>query len=61
MPVTCYKDVLSNKKQIISENEGKTGISRWTHVESDKSYIGSSKNLVSFFYKKKEETNRKET
>lgn len=45
MPIVCYNDVLSKKKQIFSENNGKTGIYRWTHLESNKSYIGSSVNL----------------
>lgn len=45
MPIVCYNDALSKKKQILSENMGKTGIYRWTHLESNKSYIGSSVNL----------------
>ena len=45
IPVTCYNDVLSNKNQIISENNGKIGIYRWTNLDTNKSYIGSSKNL----------------
>lgn len=45
MPIVCYNDALSKKKQIIRENNGKTGIYRWTHLESNKSYIGSSLNL----------------
>lgn len=45
MPIVCYNDALSKKKQILSENIGKTGIYRWTHLESNKSYVGSSVNL----------------
>lgn len=45
MPIICYNDALSNKKKIISDNEGKSGIYRWTHLDSNKSYIGSSVNL----------------
>ena len=37
--------MLSNKKQIILENDGKTGIYRWTSLDTNKSYIGSSKDL----------------
>lgn len=28
MPIVCYIDALSKKKQILSENNGKTGIYR---------------------------------
>lgn len=45
MPILIYDDALSNKKRIISDNEGKSGIYRWTHLASNKSYIGSSVNL----------------
>ena len=45
MPIVSYNNALSNKNKIISENEGKSGIYRWTHLDSDKSYIGSSVNL----------------
>jgi hypothetical protein len=43
--VKSYNDALSNKTKAISDNEGKTGVYRWTHLDSGKSYVGSSVNL----------------
>nr|ATI20298.1 GIY-YIG endonuclease [Juglanconis sp.] len=45
IPVVSYNDAFSNKKLAITDNKGKSGIYRWTHLESKKSYIGSSVNL----------------
>jgi len=45
MPITSYNDALSNKNKAITENEGKSGIYQWTHLDSNKSYVGSSVNL----------------
>ena len=45
MPVAVYNDALSNKRNAIKDNEGKSGIYQWTHLETNKSYIGISINL----------------
>ena len=42
-PVKIYKN--ADKRSIISENKGKSGIYRWTNLTNGKSYIGSSVNL----------------
>ena len=42
-PVKIYKN--ADKRRIISENKGKSGIYRWTNLTNGKSYIGSSTNL----------------
>lgn len=44
IPVVSYNDAF-NKKLAITDNKGKSGIYRWTHLDSKKSYIGSSVNL----------------
>jgi group I intron endonuclease len=43
--VKVYKDVLSQRKDIARENEGKCGVYRWTNTVNKKSYIGSSAEL----------------
>ena len=40
-----YLNADTSKIFIIKENKNKSGIYRWTHKDSGKSYIGSSKNL----------------
>lgn len=45
IPIASYNDALSNKKQAILDNMGKSGVYRWTHLGSNKSYVGSSVNL----------------
>ena len=40
-----YNDALSNKKKAILDNKGKSGIYRWTNLDSNKSYVGSSLDL----------------
>lgn len=45
IPIISYNDSLSHKKKAISDNEGKTGVYRWTQLDSGKSYVGSSVNL----------------
>lgn len=45
MPLVTYNDSFSNKINAIIENEGKAGIYCWTHLATNKSYIGSSVNL----------------
>lgn len=45
VPCTVYLNPDKEKELIISENKGRTGIYRWVHLESGKSYIGSSVKL----------------
>ena len=45
IPFVSYNDALSNKKKAIKENEKKSGIYCWTHLATNKSYVGSSINL----------------
>ena len=40
-----YDNADIQKQQICTENNNKTGIYRWTHVISGKSYVGSSLDL----------------
>jgi hypothetical protein len=47
LPVLIYSNSDLNKKLIIKENKGKTGIYRWINNITGKSYIGSSINLGS--------------
>lgn len=42
IPVTIYANPDKDKELIVNENKGRTGIYRWVHIESGKSYIGSS-------------------
>ena len=46
VPVITYLDVISDKDKILNENRGKSGIYRWTNVNSKKSYVGSSSDLA---------------
>lgn len=43
--VRVYDNPDKEKEPIVNENMGRTGIYRWVHRKSGKSYIGSSKNL----------------
>jgi len=49
LPLGCVthknKNVLDSKDNICNKNLGLRGVYLWTHVESGKQYIGSSKNL----------------
>jgi hypothetical protein len=45
VPCTVYLNPDKEKELIINENKGRTGIYRWVHLESGKSYIGSSVKL----------------
>nr|AVD96816.1 GIY-YIG homing endonuclease [Ophiostoma novo-ulmi subsp. novo-ulmi] len=45
VPVKFYLNSDKEKELIIKDNKNRAGIYRWTHIESGKSYIGSSKNL----------------
>lgn len=42
LPVKVYTNADRDKELIIDENKGRSGIYRWVHIESGKSYIGSS-------------------
>jgi hypothetical protein len=46
VPVIIYLDVISDRDKILNENRGKSGIYRWTNVNSKKSYVGSSSDLA---------------
>jgi hypothetical protein len=41
--VVSYSNAYTLKKQILSENKGKSGIYHWINRESGKTYIGSYK------------------
>jgi len=45
VPVRIYFNPDKEKESIVNENKGRTGIYRWVHIESGKSYVGSAKNL----------------
>lgn len=49
VPVKVYINADKAKELIINENKGRAGIYRWVHIESGKSYIGSSINLHTRF------------
>lgn len=44
-PAVTYINAESLKKSAIKDNEGKAGVYRWTHLDTNKSYVGSSVNL----------------
>lgn len=45
VPVITYTNPDKEKELIVNGNKGRTGIYRWVHIESGKSYIGSSVKL----------------
>lgn len=45
VPALVYLNPDKEKELILSENKGRSGIYRWVHLESGKSYIGSAKNF----------------
>ena len=49
VPVRVYINPDKNKELIVNENKGQAGIYRWVHIESGKSYIGSSNKLNTRF------------
>jgi GIY-YIG catalytic domain len=64
-PIISYANSI-NKKEILEANKGKTGIYKWTHIQSGKSYVGSAidiaqrlKNYYNLSYLKKEVTKNK--
>jgi hypothetical protein len=44
-PVISYANADTQKQEILNANSGKTGIYRWTHFISGKSYVGSAIDL----------------
>lgn len=49
VPVKVYLNPDKEKELIVNDNKGRTGVYRWVHIESEKSYIGSSKSLSTRF------------
>lgn len=49
VPTKVYINADKDKELIVSENKGRTGIYRWVHIESGKTYIGSASNLSARF------------
>jgi len=45
VPAIIYTNPDKEKELIVNDNKGRTGIYRWVHIESGKSYIGSSVKL----------------
>lgn len=48
-PVKVYLNPDKEKESIVRDNQNRTGIYRWIHIESGKSYIRSSSNLSTRF------------
>lgn len=51
VPVKIYSNADTMKLKILKENRGKSGIYRWVHIESRKSYIGCAVDLTDRLYK----------
>jgi group I intron endonuclease len=49
IPVVFYSNAYSDKKQLMKENKGKSGIYRWTNIHTKESYIGSAVDLSKRF------------
>lgn len=49
VPLKVYTNPDKDKELIINENKGLSGIYRWVHIDSGKSYIGSSVKLNTRF------------
>lgn len=52
-PVVVYSNAEADKKLILSVNKGKSGIYKWTHIESGRFYIGSAvdlSNRLKYYY-----------
>lgn len=62
-PIIVYSNADRDKSKILSDNKGKAGIYMWTHLESDRIYIGSaidlSKRFKNYFNKKYLERSKK--
>lgn len=50
IPVVCYSNADTLKKDVIKDNRNKSGVYRWKNNINGREYIGSSTNLVSRFY-----------
>jgi hypothetical protein len=46
VPVIIYTNAETFKSKIYSDNKDKAGIYQWTHIESGKTYIGSSVDIT---------------
>ena len=44
-PIISYINADTQKVKALKENKKKTGIYRWINIESDKSYVGYSRDL----------------
>jgi group I intron endonuclease len=49
-PAVVYLNADTQKKEIMEENRGKSGIYRWVNLLNNKTYIGSSVDLKTRFY-----------
>lgn len=49
IPIVKYEDAFMQKKQIMQDNKGKSGIYRWINKETRESYVGSAVNLSKRF------------
>jgi group I intron endonuclease len=45
VPVIIYNNAETEKSKILLENKGRTGIYLWTHIETNRIYIGSAVDL----------------
>ena len=50
IPLVSYKNADTQKKDIIKDNKGKSGVYKWKNNINNKEYVGSSINLLSRFY-----------
>jgi len=60
-PIITYINAKESEALVIEENKGKSGIYRWTHLITGKSYVGSSNDLKQRFttyYSNKDMRNR---
>jgi group I intron endonuclease len=46
VPVVSYSNADTQRLEILKENNKKSGIYRWTHIKTGKSYIGSALNIT---------------
>jgi len=51
IPLIIYFNVKTEKSKILKDNKNKAGVYRWVNLINNKTYIGSSINLSSRFYK----------
>jgi len=49
-PILTYFDADQDKLDILQDNKSKSGIYRWVHKATGRSYVGSSVNLTNRFY-----------